>query len=155
MGRNSSFLGIILLLILCFESCHEKQYLGELPPVKVDFKDAVGNYQYIPLISEAENINDYKTFGLKKGDTLKLEIKSDSTFSFNHFYYDKMRKIENYQGKIEKDYNLTDFKIPFPKDASFDLQGFVKAKEGLYFYTRLKMKGFDNYEYQLFYKKVK
>lgn len=140
---------------MCLISCsgsEQKEFLPDLPNQKIDFHESIGRYVHIFDESDRDQL---AYFGRNIGDTIVFQIKSDSTFVFNHFYYDKMKKIENYQGKIEKDYNLTDFKIPFPKDASFDIQGFVKAKEGLYFYTRLRMEGFENYEYQLFYKKVK
>lgn len=154
MGRKYNVLIVVSFLtsIISLQNCEEKQFIGDLPTVKVEFKDAVGKYVFVPIIDV--DINDFKTFGLKNGDTLKFEIKSDSTFTFNHFYYDRLERIDDYRGKLVKSYGTNKFEIPFPKQAEFSNQGFLKAKDGLYFFTRLRMDGFENYEYHLFYKKV-
>lgn len=162
MDRNNNISVVVFALCIFLQGCkggEKKEFLGDLPPVKVEFKDVVGKYTYVPKIYQDKEINyyfdDYQVFQLKKGDTLKLEIKSDSTFYFNHFYYDNVKKIDNYKGKLKKEYGFYTFSIPYPFDNNFSNQGFIKSKDGLYFYTRLKMKGFENYEYQLFYKKIK
>ena len=102
-----------------------------------------------------------KLFGLKKGDTIFLDIKKDSSFVFNHFYYNKqygkiqLSSIENYIGKVEKSNNSTDkdrIQIPFPNDV-FDVQGFLLSKKDTIFYYRLSMENYSNYEYRLLLKK--
>lgn len=121
---------------------------------------AVGTYYFIPSAKDNEYPN-YKTFNLKKGDTIKLEIKSDSSFLFNHLYYNKefgniqISSIDNYIGKITTNLDYKDkIFIPFPDD-SFDVQGFLISEKDTIFFNRLSMEHYNNYEYRIFYKKMK
>ena len=159
MDINGKFLNLILTgitfttLVSCFNSSKNNEtYIYETETKYLKLADAVGTYYFKPSINENDYPN-YKTFNLKKGDTLKLVIKTDSSFYFNHFYFDKMSKIDDYKGKITKSYDAKDkIQIPFPK-GSFGLQGFLLLKKDTLFYHRLSMEHFDDYEYRLMYKK--
>ena len=120
------------------------------------------NKSSVRIISAKDNeYPNYKTFNLKKGDTIKLEIKSDSSFLFNHLYYNKefgniqISSIDNYIGKITTNLDYKDkIFIPFPDD-SFDVQGFLISEKDTIFFNRLSMEHYNNYEYRIFYKKMK
>ncbi|MFC6269586.1 hypothetical protein [Frigoriflavimonas asaccharolytica] len=149
----------IIVILFGFNCCNDKKIKEDINIYDTESKfltlnNAKGKYYFVPSLSDNQNPN-YKTFSLKKGDTLYFEIKSDSTFIYNYFYHDRMRRIDNYKGKIIK--NLVDKNkifIPFP-NGSFDVQGFLTTNKDTIFYTRLSMEHYENYEYQLFYKKVK
>lgn len=160
MDRNNKFLKIIFtgVAIATLVDCSDTKKIEEDNIFDSDTKylslsEAKGKYYFVPSSNDTDYPN-YKTFSLKKGDTIKLEIKSDSSFIFNHFYFDKMTKIDNYKGKISKNIDKKDkIHIVFPKKALFDLQGFLLSKKDTLFFYRLNMKKYSNYEFRLFFKK--
>ena len=120
----------------------------------LNLSNAKGKYYFVPSMNE-EDYPNYITFNIKKGDSIILEIRSDSSFVFNHFYYDRMFRVDNYSGKVKR--NLDDRSkifIPFPNEST-NLQGFLTSKNDTLFFNRISMKNFENYEYRLLYKKKK
>ncbi|WP_144283710.1 hypothetical protein [Chryseobacterium echinoideorum] len=95
----------------------------------------------------------------KKGDTLKLKIRSDSTFTFNYFYHDKAIKTKNFTNKFTVYPTSKDILIfkKYPDGSAYigGTSGFKKGKK-IYFYLRLRQPN-DRYEYEypLYYEKVK
>ena len=162
MDRNRKFLKLLstcialVILIGCIhDEKNQKENIYDLPTASVSLNKAVGKYYYIPSDSDKDYPN-YKTYKLKKGDSIILKINTDSTFIFNHFYYDKMVKLDNYRGKVSTDLrDLSNILIRAPKDAIFDGQGFKMSKNDLYFYFHVNMENFDSYDYCIFYKKLK
>lgn len=151
---------LLSIILLIFNNCSEKKKIQEeniydLEKSNLDLNKIIGKYIFIPTIKEQSGkiFDDYKDFQLEKGDTLVLEIKKDSTFYFNHFYYDSIKKIDNYSGKLNIDIYIS---IPFPEEAKFAGQGFIISKKNkIYYYSHLKREHYQNYEYKLFYEKVK
>lgn len=160
MDRNNNVLRklFIFFIITSLSSCFEKnkqmdEYVDDLPnnyPIKIN--EAIGTYIYIP--QKNEYVDDFKFLKLKKGDTLKLVIKPDSTYSFNAFYYSNGIKSLKYSGKFENYENLLVFdKYPDNSNYVFGTSGFKKGKY-IYFYNRLKVDNSDEYNYTLYYKKI-
>ncbi|MFD2908532.1 hypothetical protein ACFSX9_07260 [Flavobacterium ardleyense] len=136
----------MIIVFTIFINCLEKdtqESILDLQDYKPTLAEAVGRFYFVPIKDEFRD--DYKYFGLKNGDTLFLEIKKDSNFTFNKFYYnranngvfyDKARLKNNLTGKLEignnsisisKNLNITDSQIFF--------SGFKKSeKTGLYYY---------------------
>ena len=162
MDRNRKFLKLLstctalVILIGCIhDKKNQKENIYDLPTVSISLDKAVGKYYHIPSGNDNDYPN-YKTYKLEKGDSIILKINTDSTFIFNHFYYDKMVKLDNYRGKVSKDLrDLSNILIRAPKDAIFDGQGFKMSKNDLYFYFQVNMENFDSYDYCIFYKKLK
>ena len=127
MDRNSKFLKFLLVIfafatfISCFKNKKsEDDNIYDSDTKYLSLSKAEGKYFFVP--KKYDYIDEYKIFDLKKGDTIFLEIKKDSTFAFNHFYYNKqyekiqMSSIENYSGKVKTSNDTTDkdkIKIPF------------------------------------------
>ncbi|WP_343664571.1 hypothetical protein [Chryseobacterium mucoviscidosis] len=158
MGRNYSFL--ILLFVGCFLcNCTHQEFPDDLPDYPIPLNEAVGIYIYVPHKDETFRRDDYKYLDLRKGDTLKLEIKSDSSFTFNYFYHDKAIKTKRFTGKFIVSPTYKDILIfkNYPDGSQYigGTSGFKKGQD-IYFYLRLKSPT-DNseYEYNLYYKKVK
>ncbi|WP_312922894.1 hypothetical protein [Empedobacter brevis] len=161
MDRNSNVLRklfiffIIIILSSCFEKNkqNEDEYVDDLPNnYPIEINEAKGTYIYIP--QKNEYTDDFKFLKLKKGDTLKLVIKPDSTYSFNVFYYNNGIKSLKYSGKFENYENLLVFdKYPDKSNYVFGTSGFKKGKD-IYFYNRLKVDSSGEYNYTLYYKKI-
>lgn len=160
MDRNIKFLKktfmffLIIILTSCFENKkQEDEYADDLPnnyPIKIG--EATGTYIYIPQKNEFND--DFKLLKLKKGDTLKMIIKLDSTFEFNVFYYKNAIKYEKYVGKFVKYENFLIFdKYPDKRNYVFGTTGFKKGKY-IYFYNRLKIDSSEQYNYTLYYRKI-
>lgn len=161
MERNNkiliySFISITtILFISCFggNNSDDKDIYNTYTKY-LTLSESVGKYYYLPSVND-EDYPNYETFNLKKGDSILLNINSDSSFIFNHFYYNKMKRIDNYHGIISKDVDeINKIHLTFPNE-SFDLQGFLLSEEDTIFFHRLSMKHYENYEYRLFYKKLK
>ena len=158
MGRNYSFL--VSLFVGCFlYNCARKEFPDDLPDYPIPLNEAVGSYIYVPHKDERFRRDDYKYLDLRKEDTLKLEIKSDSSFTFNYFYHDKAIKTKRFTGKFIVSPTYKDILIfkNYPDGSQYigGTSGFKKGQD-IYFYLRLKSPT-DNseYEYNLYYKKVK
>lgn len=147
----------IATLTSCFNKTNNKEtddgiYDTETKYLNLD--DAVGMYYFVPSIDDKVYSN-YKTFELSNGDSIKLEIRPDSTFIFNHFYFDKMNRIDNYRGKtIDNLLEKAKIFIPFPINTT-NLEDFLTSNRDTLFFYRLNMEHYSNYEYRLFLKKVK
>jgi hypothetical protein len=160
MGRDYSFLIATLILILTFNNCsNANEYPDDLSDYKMPLSEAVGTYIYIPHKSNEDKRDDFNYLDLKKEDTLKLEVKKDSTFIFNYFYHDKAIKTKNFTGKFTvypSRKNILIFK-KYPDESQYigGTSGFKKGKK-IYFYIRLKSPD-DNseYGYALYYQKIK
>ncbi|MDR6371300.1 hypothetical protein J2795_002913 [Chryseobacterium bernardetii] len=162
MDRSNKFLKLIFVSVsmMTIVDCSndkknsEKENIYDLKPNRFSLSQSSGKYFFIPSINDNDYPN-FKTFGLKKGDSIILEIKADSTFIFNHFYHDKLIRVDNYHGKIVKNLDELDkVFIPFPENST-NLQGFVQSKKDIYFYNHLNIENYSNYEYRLFLKKMK
>lgn len=136
-----------------------KSFPDDLPDYYIPLKEAAVEYVYIPYQNTEYGIDDYRYLNLKQGDTLKLKIKSDSTFVFDYFYHARAIKTENFAGKFTTyptHKNILIFKN-YPDGSQYigGTSGFKKG-EKTYFYLRLKSPT-DNseYEYPLYYEKVK
>lgn len=159
MGRSCSFLILIISLVLTFNGCNKiEEYPDNLPDYHIPLNEAVGKYIYVLHTDKTYRRDDYKYLNLRKGDTLKLEIKDDSSFIFNYFYHDKAIKTRNFIGKftVGPTKDILVFKN-YPDGSQYigGTSGFKKGQD-TYFYLRLKSPT-DNseYEYNLYYKKVK
>ena len=168
MDGNNKFLKLLFIsvafrtLMNCFnDKKNEDDNIYESETKYLNLSNAEGKYFFVP--KKYDYIDEYKLFGLKKGDTVFLDIKKDSSFVFNYFYYNKqygkiqLSRIKNYAGKVKKSYNPTDedkIQIPFPNDV-FDVQGFLLSKKDTIFYYRLSMENYSNYEYKLLFRKLK
>lgn len=167
MSRNHnllivSFISIALVMLVgCFK---EEEHFSDYYPT---LEEAVGRYYFVPEKEEVGR-DDYKYFNLKKGDTLFLEIKKDSTYVFNKFYYGR-EVNHNFYGKSGLKNNVTGKVIKnkenggvFPrlnvKELFISFQGFKKSdKTGAvsYYYTINSPTDASEYEYYIFYKKMK
>ncbi|MEC5158882.1 hypothetical protein [Chryseobacterium sp. MP_3.2] len=173
MDRNSNILKIIFFVFainICFlafklfsfiisSSNNQNEYPDALPDYYIPLKEAVGRYIYIPYKNKEYGIDDYKYLNLKKGDTLTLEIKADSTFIFNYFYHDKAIKSKNFKDKFTTYPSYKNILIlkKYPDSSQYHggTSGFKKG-EKTYFYLRLKSPNDDSeYEYNLYYEKIK
>lgn len=159
MERSYSVL-ILIIIVSTFIGCSNiEEYPDELPDYHISLNEAVGDYIYIPQQNIEYSRNDFKYLNLRKGDTLKLEIKNDSTFIFNYFYHDKAIKTKNFTDKFTvypTEKNILIFKR-YPDGSQYigGTSGFKKGKK-VYFYIRLKSPD-DNsdYGYTLYYQKMK
>lgn len=158
MGRNYNILTILFVsLFLC--NCEYKEFPDDLPEYQMSLNEAVGNYIYIPHKDDNYRRDDYKYLDLRKGDTLKLEIRSDSSFTFNYFYHDKAIRTKDFTDKFTVSSGHKDIlilkKYPDGSDYIGGTSGFKKG-EKTYFYLRLKSPNDESeYEYNLYYEKVK
>lgn len=167
MDRNNKLLKFIFIsvafatLMNCFNEKKEDDSIYDSDTKYLDLSKAEGKYYFIP--NNNEYVDEYKLFNLKRGDTIFLEIKSDSSFIFNHFYYNKrygsieLNKIDNYKGNVKKSNNSNNenkIQIPFPND-TFDVQGFLLSKKDTIFYYRLSTEKYSNYAYRIIFKKMK
>lgn len=159
MGRNYNIL-ILFILSINFIGCTKnEEYPDDLPDYYIPLKEAIGEYVYIPHKIPEFGRDDYKYLDLRKGDTLKLEIRSDSSFTFNYFYHDKVIKTKNFTNKFivspaHKDILILR-KYPDGSDYHGGTSGFKKG-EKTYFYLRLRSPNDPTeYEYTLYYRKVK
>ena len=94
MGRNHNILKLLLLTLFIISCKNKEEHPENMPDYYISLKEAVGEYIYIPVKIDEYEIDDYKYLNLKKGDTLKLKIRSDSTFTFNYFYHDNAIKTK-------------------------------------------------------------
>lgn len=172
MYRNNKFLKflftgvVITVLVSCFGDKKEDENIIDLPDYNPKLEEAVGKYYFIPIKDEFYNRDDYKYLGLKKGDTLFLEIKKDSTFTFNKFYYDreninsfysKARLKNNLNGKLVIGKNSISLSPSLDvKTATIYLLGFKKSqKTGLYYYYGINSPTDPTeFEYYIMYKKI-
>lgn len=159
MGRNYNIL-ILFILSIIFISCNKvKEYPEDLPDYYAPLSEAVGEYVYIPHRNTEDGRDDYRYLNLKKGDTLKLKINKDSTFTFNYFYHDNAIKTENFNDKFsvspaDKDLLILK-KYPDRSNYHGGTSGFKKG-EKIYFYLRLQSPSDSTeYEYTLYYKKIR
>lgn len=170
MDRNNKFLAFLLvcLSLFTFTDCSEdKKSIYDTEKKFFNLSEATGKYYYLPSVND-EDYPNYETFDLKKGDSILLNINSDSSFIFNHFYYnknrdintadkiDKINKLDNYKGKLEfSKYEKIKESVGviFPKNSSYNLQGFLAFENDTVFYYRLSMKGYSNYTYRFNFKK--
>lgn len=130
------------------------EYVLDLPNYNPTLKEVVGEYYFIPIKDEFRD--DYKYFNLKKGDTLFLEIKKDSTYFFNSFYYNQGKRIDNLTGK----FIVNKKKISIIPDITINerklyITGFKNSKKtGLYFFNAINNPtDSSDYEYYITYKK--
>jgi hypothetical protein len=164
MDRNSKFLkflftGIILNILMssCFSDKNEEENIIDLPNYNPKLEEIVGKYYFIPIKDKFYNRDDYKYFNLKKGDTLFLEIKKDSTYSFNKFYFNQGEHIDNLSRKLvveKKGLGLSpNLDV---KNATIYLLGFKKSqKTGLYYYYGINSPTDPTeFEYYITYKKM-
>ncbi|PIF44413.1 hypothetical protein CLU96_1381 [Chryseobacterium sp. 52] len=157
---------VITVLISCFNNKEEENPL-DLPNYNPTLNEAIGKYYFVPIKDEFSNRDDYKYFNLKKGDTSFLEIKKDSTYLFNRFYYNRennssfyspARQKDNLHGKLvieKKSIGLSpNLDV---KNATIYLLGFKKSqKSGLYYYYGINSPTDPSYfEYYIMYKKIK
>lgn len=159
MGRNYNILVFLILTLFLFYCKNDEEHPDDLMDYRISLKEAVGEYIYIPVKIDEYEIDDYKYLNLKKGDTLKLKIRSDSTFTFNYFYHDNAIKTKNFIGKFTTYPSYKNILIlrNYPDNTSYHggTSGFKKGRK-IYFYLRLKGPN-DKYEYEypLFYEKIK
>lgn len=159
MARNNNLLKTLLLGMLSFLICcseEKKEYIINLPDYHPTFHESIGKYYFIPIKDEFRD--DYGYLKLKKGDTVFLEIKKDSTYTFNKFFYNQAKLKNSVKGKVIIDKNGKSIISPQLnlKDARIYLWGFKKSKKNkLYFFY-----GINNptdpteYEYFIFFKKM-
>jgi hypothetical protein len=173
MDRYRKFLKILFIgaitnfVASCIGDNKEDENILDLPDYNPKFEEVVGKYYFIPIKDENYNRDDYKYLNLKKGDTLFLEIKEDSTYSFNKFYYDrennnsfysKARQKKNLSGKLIVRKNSISLSPNLNvKNATIYLLGFKKSeKTGLYYYYAINSPTDASFfEYYLLYKKMR
>jgi hypothetical protein len=149
---------IITTLMSCFGDKKEEENIISLPDYKPKLEEAIGKYYFIPIKDEFYNRDDYKYFNLKKGDTLFLEIKKDSTYSFNKFYFNQGESVTNLTGKLIIDKTGVSLSPSSDvKNATIYLLGFKKSKKlGLHYYYGINSPTDPTeFEYYITYKKVK
>lgn len=160
MARNNSILknllinSALLFLICC--SGEKKEYIINLPDYSPKFNESLGKYYFLPVKDEFRD--DYKYLKLKEGDTLFLEIKKDSTYTFNKFFYNQAELKSNIDGKVIVNNNGEIVISPqlSVKDARIYLWGFKKSEDnGLYFYYGINSPTDPSeYEYFILFKKM-
>lgn len=164
MDRNSDFLNIgfvgvlMILLVSCLSDQNDKENILNIQDYNPNLKEAVGKYYFVPIKDEFLKRDDYKYLKLKKGDTLFLEIKKDSTYTFNKFYYNQGNHINNLTGKLIRKESAISFSPNLDiNDATIYLIGFKKSKKtGLYFYYGINgPTDPTEFEYYISYKKLK
>lgn len=159
MGRNYNILVFLILTIFLICCKNDGEHPDDLMDYHISLKEAVGEYIYIPVKIDEYEIDDYKYLNLKRGDTLKLEIRSDSTFTFNYFYHDNAIKTKNFTGKFTTYLGYKDIlsfsKYPDGSQYVGGTSGFKKG-EKTYFYLKLINPNDKSvHDYQLYYEKVK
>lgn len=163
MDRNNKFLNflftgiVITLLMSCFGDKKEEENIISLPDYSPGLEEAVGKYYFVPIKDEFSNRDDYKYFNLKKGDTLFLEIKKDSTYSFNKFYFNQGKHVDNLTGKLVADKTGINLSPNLDvKNAIIYLLGFKKSqKTGIYYYYGINSPTDPTeFEYYITYKKM-
>lgn len=162
MARNNNILKALLInsgLLLTLACCSEekKEYLINLPDYSPTLHESIGKYYFLPVKDEFRD--DYKYLKLKKGDTVFLEIKKDSTYTFNKFFYNQAYSENNIGGKVVIDKNGKIVISPqlVLKNARIYLWGFKKTeKNRLYFYYGINSPTDPTeYEYFILFKKMK
>ncbi|MDR2204852.1 MAG: hypothetical protein LBE36_01655 [Flavobacteriaceae bacterium] len=168
MDRNHNILKfafISVATIATLMNClgkNDEEYILDLPNYTPTFDEAIGKYYFVP-IQEDNYRDDYKYFKLKKGDTLFLEIKKDSTFFFNIFYFNQGERVDSLTRKLKVGEDNTIVSIGPPsssyveKNATIYLSGFKKShKTGLYYYYGINSPtDATEFEYYIVYKKIK
>lgn len=165
MDRNNKFLKILftgiifsVLLSSCFGDKNDEENIINLPDYNPKLEEIVGKYYFVPLKDEFYNRDDYKYLNLKKGDTLFLDIKKDSTYSFNKFYFNQAQHVDNLNGKLISDKKgVTLSPNLYIKNATIYLLGFKKSqKTGIYYYYGINSPTDPTeFEYYILYKKMK
>lgn len=141
----------------CFSDKNEEENIIDLPNYNPKLEEIVGKYYFVPIKDEFYNRDDYKYFNLKKGDTLFLEIKKDSTYSFNKFYFNQGEHIDNLSGKLVVEKKGLDLSPNLDvKNATIYLLGFKKSqKTGLHYYYGINSPTDPTeFEYYITYKKM-
>ncbi|MFC6269587.1 hypothetical protein [Frigoriflavimonas asaccharolytica] len=163
MDRNNKFLKFIFTSVALIALVHciggnEKEAIFALPDYGPTLNEAIGKYYFVPKKDEFYNRDDYKYLNLKKGDTLFLEIKKDSTYFFNKFYFNQGELKNNLSGKIKVGKNSFGLSPNLEiKNANIYMLGFKKSKEtGLYYYYGINSPtDGTEFEYYILYKKMK
>lgn len=140
----------------CFSSKEEENLL-DLPNYAPRLEEVIGKYYFVPIKNEFYNRDDYKYFNLKKGDTLFLEIKKDSTFTFNKFYFNQGEHIDNLNGRLIFSKGIISLTPNlYVKNATIYLLGFKKSqKTGMYYYYGINSPTDPTeFEYYLIYNKI-
>jgi len=161
MDRNNNILIFFscLSMFMFFTSCtaSDKEYVLDLPDYNPKFEEIIGKYYFVPIKDELSNRDDYKYLGLKRGDSLFLEIKKDSSYHFNKFYYNQGKNFNELHGKIDVTKNSISISPQtVVKDAKIYIKGFKKSlKTGMYYYYGINSPtDATEFEYYILYKKM-
>ena len=161
MDRNNKLLKLLFIIvtITTLVNClgkEENESILDLQNYSPNLQEVVGKYYFKPIKNEFRD--DYKYFNLKEGDTLYLEIKKDSSYHFNKFYYNQGKRIDELTGKLKlQDSKLSIIPNIESNERKLYIMGFKNSKEtGLYFFNAINSPtDSSDYEYYLIYKKFK